>query len=110
MTSEFDDSEEINFQTYEKYKAKQDIYKARLNAYKKQNEAFKQLVKHIQSTICAEAAIFFADEKAYPYNLLRILKLRYAPNDQAKKIQIETKYRTLFMGPGNQNVEKWLDE
>ena len=106
MTSEFDDSEKIDFQTYEKYKAKQGIYKTRLNVYKKQNEAFKQLMKHIQSIICAEAAIFFADEEVHSYNLLRILKLRYASNDQAKKIQIETKYRTLFMSPENQDVKK----
>ena len=110
VASEFDDSGKINLQAYEKYKAKQGIYKTRLNVYKKQNEAFKQLMKHIQSTICAEAAIFLADEKAHPYNLLKTLKLRYAPNDQAKKIQIETKYRTLSMSPGNQDVEKWLNE
>ena len=106
----FDDSGDIDFQQYEKHKAKQGIYKAKLNVYKEQNEAFEQLVKHIQSTICAEAAIFLANEEAHPYNLLRTLKLRYVPDDQAMKIQIETKYRTLCMGSENQDLEKWLDE
>ena len=110
VASKFDDSGNIDLQQYEKYKAKLSIYKAKLNAYKEQNEAFKQLVRHIQSIICAEAAIFFANEEAHPYKLFRTLKLRYASNDQAMKIQIETKYRTLCMGPENQDLEKWLDE
>ena len=113
---EFDDLRDIDLQQYEKYKARQGIYKAKLNVYKEQNKAFKQLVKHIQSTICAKAANFLANEKAHLYNLLRTLKLRYAPNDQTMKIQIETKYDTLCMGPenrddsGNQDLEKILDK
>ena len=103
IASEFDDSKEIDLQQYEKYKTKQGIYKAKLNAYKEQNETFKQLIRHIQLTICAEAAIFLANEEAHPYNLLRTLKLRYASDDQAMKIQIETKYRVLCMGPENRN-------
>lgn len=85
------------------------IHKTKLTRYETQREFFKQLLKHIQSTISTEAAIFIAEEEAHPYNLLRALKLRYAPTDQTKKMKIEAKYRELCRGPANQDVEKWLD-
>ena len=82
------------------------IHKIKMVKYEKQNETFKQLIKHIQCTISAGAAILIAKEESHPYNLLKALKLRYAPTDQAKKMEIESKYRQLCMGLGNQDIEK----
>ena len=110
VAPEFDDSGDIDLQKYEKHKARKGLYKERLAKYEKQNDAFKTLTRHIGSTLSAEAAVLVADENAHPYDILRTLKLRYAPDDQAAKIQIETKYKSLCMGSGNQDIEKWLDD
>ena len=94
---------------YQIYKGQMILYRSKLAKYNKQHDAFNTLILHIQSTISAAAAIFLEAEYAHPYNLLRALKLRLAPSNQARKIQIESEYHELCKGPANQDIEKWLD-
>ena len=71
------------------------LHKTDLVEYEKQKEFMKQLIKQIQSSISVDAVVLIANEPSHSYNLLRALKLRFAPTDQIRKIQIETKYREL---------------
>ena len=99
----------IDLEAYNQWKAQMGLHRADLAEYEKQRESMKQLIKQIQSSISADAAVLIANESSHPYNLLRALKLRFAPTDQTRKIQIEAKYHELCKGPGNQDREMWLD-
>lgn len=74
--------------------------------YEKQREFFKQLIKQIQFTLSVNAAVFIANESSHFYNLLQTLKLRFAPSNQTKKIQIKIKYQELCKGSDNQDLKK----
>ena len=82
------------------------VHKIKMIRYEKQHETFKQLIKHIQSTILTDAAVLIANKLSHSYNLFRALKLRFASIDQTKKIQIKTKYHELCKKSGNQNLKK----
>ena len=77
-----------------------------MTKYEKQRETFKQLIKHIQSTISINVVVLIANEFLHSYNLFRALKLRFAFIDQIKKIQIKTKYHELCKKSENQNLKK----
>ena len=81
------------------------LHRTDLIEYEKQKKSMKQLIKQIQFSISIDAAVLIANEPSHPYNLLRALKLRFAPTDQIRKIQIETKYRELCMRP-TENIKK----
>ena len=98
----------IDLEAYSQWKAQMRLHRADLAEYEKQKESMKQLIKQIQFSISADAAVLIANESSHPYNLLRALKLRFAPTDQTRKIQIKAKYRELCMGP-TEDIEKWLD-
>lgn len=99
----------IDLVAFEQHKALLVLYKSDLADYDVQNGAFNRIILHIQSTISATAAIFIQDVDAHPLNLLRTLKQRLSPTDEFRKIYIESKYHELCKGPGNQEIEKWLD-
>ena len=80
-----------------------------MTKYEKQRKVFKQLIKHIQSTISIDAAVLIANKSSHSYNLLRALKLHFASTNQNKKIQIKAKYHELCKGSDNQNLNKWLN-
>ena len=107
--SKFDDSENINFDAYAKWKAKMKVYKVRMIKYEKQHEIFKPLIKHIQSTILIDVVVLIANKSSHSYNLFQMLKLRFAPTDQIKKMQIKTKYHEVCRKSENQNLNKWLN-
>lgn len=94
---------------YEAYKARKDIYKTNLAEYERQEKAFGDLISFIQDTIAAHNVPFIQKEEPHPWNLLRALKLRPAPIDEARNLEIEQRYHKLCKGPGNQNVDTWLD-
>ena len=76
-----------------------------MTKYEKQRKAFKQLIKHIQSTISINIAVLIVNESLHSYNLFRALKFRFASIDQIKKIQIETKYHELCKKSKNLNLK-----
>lgn len=102
-------TKDFSITDFELYKARAVIYKAQLAKYTIQHEAFKGLITYIQSTISAAAAVFIQEVEAHPWNLLKALKRRLAPSDEYRRLEIEVKYRELCKGPGNQDIDKWLD-
>lgn len=42
--------------------------------------------------------------------MLRALKQRLAPSDEARNLGIEQRYHKLCKGPGTQNIDTWLDD
>ena len=96
-------------QAFEIYKARSLVYTKALAKYEKQRAAFGSIVDFIQQTISSTAAIVIHDVDAHPWNLLRALKARLAPADDARHYELEVKYHNLRNGPGDQDIEKWLD-
>ena len=96
---------------YAEYKIQKEWYEEDLKPYIKQEKSLKLLIRYINAFISSEAAVFIAGEKiAHPWNLLRTLKSRFAPTNTAKKMEVEAKHRQLCLEPGNQDIDKWLDQ
>ena len=103
--------ETLDLVAYNIYKADSEIHTKQLKKFQRQQDAFNGLVRHIQSTISAEAAVYLAEEKdPHPYKLLKRLKSRFAPTNTSRKIEIEAKHKELCRGPDNQNLDRWLDD
>ncbi|MCJ1466216.1 hypothetical protein MMC07_004835 [Pseudocyphellaria aurata] len=64
---------------------------ADLAKYEKQKKAFGDIITFIQDTIAAHNVTFIQKDEAHPRNLVRALKQRLAPSDEARStlLQIE---------------------
>lgn len=105
-----DDSVLFDRLGYEAFKARKDAYKTKYAKYERQQKALSDLITFIQETITSHNIVYIQKEEAHPWNILRALKKRLAPSDEARSLDIEQRYHKLCKGPGNQNVETWLDE
>lgn len=92
------------------YKDRKEIYKPKLAKYERQEKAFGDPITLIQDMITAYNVTFIQSEEPHPWDILRALKQRLAPSDQARSLEIKQNYHRLCKGPGSQNVEAWLDE
>lgn len=92
------------------HKAKSSNYKTLLAAYEKQQRVFDEIIQFIQSTISTTNAIHIERVEPHPYNILKALKQKLAPSDQARSLDIEQNYHRIIKGPRDQDLEKWLDE
>lgn len=99
----------IDESLYRQHKIRMQLYQNAMTPYKRQQDSLNMLIRHIQSTISSEIAVYLQHEKSHPYTLLRVLKLRIAPTDHARKREIEQKYRDLSKRPASQHIDKWLD-
>ena len=95
---------------YEVFKVQTHIYKLWLGEYEKQQKAYADLITFIQETVTVQNATYIQKVDAHPWNLLRALKERLAPSDEARSIEIENKYHKLCKGPGKQDMEIWIEE
>lgn len=75
----------------EAYKLELLEHKIELAEYERQEKAFADLIEFIQETIAAQNVVFIQNED-HLWNILRALKNRFAPSDQAKSLAIEQKY------------------
>lgn len=105
-----DDPNLFNQKAYEAYKAGKDIYKTRLARFEREEKAFWDLISFIQETIAAHNVTLIQKEESHPWNILRALKQRLAPSDEARNPAIEQRYHKLCKGPGTQNLDLWLDD
>ena len=105
-----DDDAQFDITKYEAYKARKDIYKTKLAKFERQQKAFGDLITFIQDTIAAHNVTFIQKEEPHPWNLLRALKQRLAPSDEARDLEIEPNYHRLCKGPGTQSIEAWIDD
>lgn len=106
-----DDAHDAQFDRvkYEAYKARKDIYKTKLARYERQEKAFSDIITFIQDNRCPQCQ-FYPNEEPHPWSLLRAPKLRLAPSDEARSLEIEQKYHKLCKGPDTQSIDTWLDE
>lgn len=100
----------LNRDTLEIYKVQNSLYKMQLAAYERQEKAFGDLTAFIQDTIAANNVIFIQKEDSHPWNILRALKNRLAPSDEARSLAVEQKYHKLCKGPGTQDLETWINQ
>ena len=96
--------------TLDLYKLRKEQYKTQLAKFERQQKAFADLITFTQETIAAHNAVFIQKVEPHPWDLLRALKKRFAPSDDARCLDIEQRYHKLKKGPGSQDLEKWLDE
>ena len=100
----------FNKDGYEFYKAQHHLYRPQLARYKKQKEAFVSIISFIQETITAHNVVFIQHVEGHPYDILKALKERLAPTDKARTLQLRVRYDKLRKGPGNQNIEAWVND
>lgn len=96
---------------YDFHVAKQNIYKSQLAKFDKQKAAFADIINFIFESISAQIAVLIQHvDVAHPYDILRTLKNGIAPTDKGRELQLRNRYDKLKKGPGNQNIETWLNE
>ena len=100
----------LNKDTLEIYKIQNSLYQTQLAEFERQQRAFGDLISFIQETVAAHVVTYFQKEDPHPWSILRALKLRLAPSDDARNLEIEQRYHRLCKGSGTQNIEVWLDD
>ena len=94
---------------WEIHKNKRKEFREQLGMYDRQKKALNELVHFIQETITVQYAVYI-EKESHPWDQLAALKRRLAPSDDARKLELEQRYARIKQGPGNQDLEKWLDE
>ena len=100
----------IDRDALELYKIQNSLYKTQLGKYECQKKAFGDLISFIQETTSAQNITLIQKVEPYPWDLLRALKNRLAPSDEARSLEVEQSYHKLCKGPRSQDLETWLDE
>jgi len=94
-----------------RFKIEYSKYKTRTAEFKEKKDAFAKLIAHIFDTVHPTNITFIEKEEVHPWDLLRALKARFAPSDQARALDLEQSYRRLTKGPSNrQGAEAWVDD
>jgi hypothetical protein len=84
-------------------------YEKKLAVYEKKVAALAALGDHILATVSRQNVIYAIDE-ATPWHMLRALKLRVTPSDQACEIEVLQQYRELQKAPRAQQIDGCLLE
>ena len=84
------------------------VYNIQLQQYDRQRKAFTELMDFIYDTIALQNIIYIQSEDPNPWSILRALKARLAPTDEARSDEIEAQYQRLIKGPENRDLEAWL--
>ncbi|SLM34143.1 Ribonuclease H-like domain [Lasallia pustulata] len=92
------------------YNLDKEVYKIDLADFERQAKALSDLMTFLQDTISAHNITYLKNVEPHPWDILRALKKRLAPSDTAQKYEVIYAYRKMCKGPGNQNIETWLDE
>ena len=96
---------------YNLHLAKQNVWKSKNAQFKEQRDACIAIINFVQETVSAQHGVLIQHAKsAHPYDILNILKNGLAPSDQGRQLQIRNRWEKLRRGPGNQNMEKWVDD
>ena len=106
----FDLNAEFDEKKYAKYKAQKDLFKSDNAEYKEQRKNFADLVDYIYSSISAENASYIEKSGTSAWQILRALKRRLAPSDDARRLAIEREYHQICKGPKNKDIHKWIDD
>ncbi len=90
----------------EVYKLLYNEYKDNLSLVKQQIESLRQIRNHIVTSISKDNITYLKD-KATIYDMLVALKKRLAPTDDARKIEVATKYSKLKIFDKKTDLEVW---
>jgi hypothetical protein len=90
----------------EVYKLLYNEYKDNLSLVKQQIESLRQIRNHIM-TSTGKDNIVYLKGKTTIYNMLVALKKRLAPTDDARKIEVATKYSKLRVFDKKTDLEAW---
>lgn len=101
---------EIDKDSYKLFKIQISAYKHDLDEYDRQQNALMEIINFIHDSLSVQTALFIKNVDAHPWSQLRALKARLAPTDQARSIEVERLYHRLAKGPGNRDVEAWIQE
>lgn len=102
--------EKLGSDAYEIFRIRQQIYKDEVAEYKDQHKALADLVAFIQETVAVQYSPYISKAEPHPWDLLRSLKSRLAPSDQARKLEVLRRYQALCLGPGSRDIESWIEE
>jgi Reverse transcriptase (RNA-dependent DNA polymerase) len=89
------------------YNILRDEYKTDLSSYEKKRKALIELVDLILSTISRQNLTYVLDKKT-PWEMLTALKLRVAPTDRVRKLELIRQYQELKKAPRSQYIDGWL--
>lgn len=94
-----------------RYKIAYTKYKREYQVWQKQTEGLAKIISHIFDTTSITNITYIQDIEVHPWIVLRALKARLAPTDDARSFELEQQYNRLVKGPiARQSVEAWLDE
>jgi hypothetical protein len=96
------DSTELNL-----YRMLTTTYNTRLRLYEQKTKEIRNVRKHIRGTI-SEKNITVIENLDTPYQILKALKKRLAPTDQARQIEVAKEYGKLKHYNKRQKVEDYL--
>ena len=66
---------------------------------------FGDLISFIQETTSAQNITLIQKVDSYPWDLLRVLKNRLAPSNEARSLEVGQSYHKLCKKPGSQNLK-----
>lgn len=91
----------------EDLKTRRYLYKQDMSTYDRRSAAVRSLLTTIQESI-SRTYLTYTLECDTPREMLQALKKRVAPTDQARLIELSTKYQKLLKIGRNQSLEVWL--
>ena len=104
------DAAQIDNNAFNLFKIQSAVYKLNLDEYEREQKAFTDITNFIHDTLAIQVAAFTKGADADPWSQLRALKLKLAPTDQARKMEVERLYHRLKKGPGNRDLEAWIQD
>ncbi|MCJ1430182.1 hypothetical protein MMC29_008098 [Sticta canariensis] len=94
----------------EQYKALKLFREEDLAVFNYEDKGLREVNKLIYETTCARMIHQVAYSQSDPWSKLVALKQRLKPSSQSKALLVEKRYHQLAKGPGNQDIESWLNE
>lgn len=91
----------------ELFKILRDEFKMDFAKYERKRIALTEIRQLIISTI-SRTNLTYILKSTTPWQMLRALKLRIAPTDRARELEVTRQYRELQTPPKRQNPEVWL--
>ena len=92
------------------FKLQTAAYRNDLDEYDRQQRALTDIINFIHESISVQTALHIRKVDSHPWSQLRALKAALAPTDQARSLEIEKQYHKLARGPGNRDLEAWLQD
>jgi hypothetical protein len=100
-------SNELTDRERDMFKLDFGLYQEQCVSFRRKEAALVEISNYIFSTVTRTNLAFIIDEKT-PWKMLSILKLRIAPTDRARKLELARQYQELKKAPRNNQIDPWL--